>query len=268
MFIVPVLVTAPEGYSLRFVEALKACNADRFCFEPISIPLIRTTPCEDISQIISQAQDYDYMVFTSRKAILVLSEYLKKAKISADSIRLPKACAIGKDNEALSLLGISPAFISAEPSLKGIADEFRSRVQEFILHSVRPRIAVLGPRVEDLIEPDTVPDFLKALHAIQAEVTYITAYVTRPATEQALREAETLLRDKIQWVAFTSATKAQVYKRLSHNTTPSIACFGPYTAHCVRKEGLNVRFTSPDYSSFSAFAKHLKEFILSASEKA
>ena len=247
MFIVPVLVTAPEGYSLRFVEALKACNADRFCFEPISIPLIRTTPCEDISQIISQAQDYDYMVFTSRKAILVLSEYLKKAKISADSIRLPKACAIGKDNEALSLLGISPAFISAEPSLKGIADEFRSRVQEFILHSVRPRIAV---------------------HAIQAEVTYITAYVTRPATEQALREAETLLRDKIQWVAFTSATEAQVYKRLSHNTKPSLACFGPYTAHCVRKEGLNVRFTSPDYSSFSAFAKHLKEFILSASEKA
>ena len=105
-------------------------------------------------------------------------------------------------------------------------------------------------------------------NAIQADVTYITAYITRPATEQTLHEAEALLRDKIQWVAFTSATEAQVYKRLSHNTKPALACFGPYTAHCVRKEGLNVRFTSPDYSSFSAFAKHLKEFILSASEKA
>lgn len=268
MFTVPVLVTAPEGYSQRFVEALKACNADRFCFEPISIPLIRTTPCEDISQIISQAQGYDYMVFTSRKAILLLSEYLKKAKISADSIRLPKACAIGKDNEALSLLGITPAFISAEPSLKGIADELRSRIKDLPRHFARPRIAVLGPRVEGLTEPDTVPDFLKALHAIQADVTYITAYITRPATEQALHETETLLRDKIQWVAFTSATEAQVYKRLSHNTPPSIACFGPYTAHCVRKEGLNVRFTSPDYGSFAGFAKHLKDFILSVSTNA
>ena len=268
MINVPVLVTAPEGYAQRFVEALNACNADRFCFEPISIPLICTTPCDDVSQIISQVQDYDYMVFTSRKAILVLSEYLKKAKISADSIRLPKACAIGKDNEALSLLGISPAFISAEPSLKGIADELRSRIKEFPRHNSRPRIAVLGPRVEGLTEPDTVPDFLKALHAIQADVTYITTYITRPATEQTLHEAEALLRDKIQWVAFTSATEAQVYKRMMHNIQPSLACFGPYTAHCVRKEGLNVRFTSPDYSSFSAFAKHLKEFILSTSENA
>lgn len=268
MFIVPVLVTAPEGYSQRFVEALKACNADRFCFKPISIPLICTSPCEDVSKIICQAQDYDYMVFTSRKAILVLSEYLKKNNISKDSIRFPKACAIGKDNEALSLLGITPAFISAEPSLKGIADELRSRIKEFPRHNARPRIAVLGPRVEGLTEPDTVPDFLKELHAIQADVTYVTAYITRPATEQALHEAEALLRDKIQWVAFTSATEAQVYKRLSHNIQPSLACFGPYTAYCVRKEGLNVRFTSPDYSSFSAFAKHLKEFILSASENA
>ena len=268
MSIVPVLVTAPEGYAQRFVEALKACNADRFCFEPISIPLICTTHCEDVSKIISQAQDYDYMVFTSRKAILVLSDYLKKNNISLDSIRLPKACAIGQDNEALSLLDITSAFISAEPSLKGIADELRNRFKEFPQHSARPRIAVLGPRVEGLTEPDTVPDFLKALHAIEADVTYITAYITRPATEQALREAEALLRDKIQWVAFTSATEAQVYKLLSHKNKPSLACFGPYTAHCVRKEGLNVRFTSPDYSSFSAFAKHLKEFILSTSEDA
>ena len=268
MFTVPVLVTAPEGYAQRFVEALKACNDDRFCFEPISIPLICTTPSEEIEQIVHQAEDYDYMVFTSRKAILVLSEYLKKNNISTDSIRFPKACAIGKDNEALSLLGITPAFISAEPSLKGIADELRSRIKDFPQHSSRSRIAVLGPRVEGLTEPDTVPDFLKALHAIQADVTYITAYITRPATEQTLHEAEALLRDKIQWVAFTSATEAQVYKRLRHNIQPSLACFGPYTAHCVRKEGLNVRFTSPDYSSFSAFAKHLKEFILSASENA
>ena len=268
MITVPVLVTAPEGYAQRFVEALKACNADRFCFEPISIPLICTSPCEDVSKIVSQAQDYDYMVFTSRKAILVLSEYLKKNNISKDSIRFPKACAIGKDNEALSLLGITPAFISAEPSLKGIADELRSRIKDFPQHSSRPRIAVLGPRVEGLIKPDTVLDFLEELHVILADVTYITAYITRPATEQALHEAEALLRDKIQWVAFTSATEAQVYKRLSHDTKPSLACFGPYTAYCVRKEGLNVRFTSPDYSSFSAFAKHLKEFIVSASENA
>lgn len=254
MFTVPVLVTAPEGYAQRFVEALKACNDDRFCFEPISIPLIRTTPCEDIEQIVRQAEDYDYMVFTSRKAILVLSDYLRKNNISPDSIQWPKACAIGKDNDALKLLGISPSFISAEPSLKGIADELARLTTPL-------RVAVLGPRVENLIEPDTVPDFRKALHDINADVTYITAYITRPAMEQVLHEAEMLLRDKIQWVAFTSATEAQVFKRLEYNTTPSLACFGPYTAHCVRKEGLKVQFTSPDYSSFSAFAQHLKDFI-------
>lgn len=259
MLNIPVLVTAPEGYAQRLVEALKACNDSAFSFEPISIPLICTTPCEEIAQIVNQVQDFNYMVFTSRKAISVLSDHLRGKGISPNSIQWPKACAIGKDNEALKQLGISPAFISSEPSLKGIADELARQTSPL-------RIAVLGPRVENLIEPDTVPNFIKALNAIEADVTYITAYITHHANELALHEAESLLRNKIQWVAFTSATEAQVFKRLKYNTTPSVACFGPYTAHCVRQEGLEVSFISPDYSSFSAFAKHLKIFINASSK--
>lgn len=252
---VTVLVTAPEGYAQRFMDALAECKGESITFEPVSIPLICTNASKpDIAKFITEAPTFNYVVFTSRKAITVVSCYLKEKGIAPEAIKWPAACAIGKDNEALTQLGITPTFIAQEPSLKGIADELKAR-------STNPRIAVLGPRVENLIEPDTVPDFLKALHAMQATVEFYPAYITSPAADEELLNAESLLDEKIEWVAFTSATEAQVYRQLQHQSHPSIACFGPYTAHCVRKEGLEVDFVSADFSSFAAFALNMRKHI-------
>lgn len=259
---VPVLVTAPENYASRFSAALlRACD-DRLEYLPVVMPLIVTTASDEVEHLV--ADEYDYLIFTSRKAIMSMVEVMGKRHQTLTSCRC-RCCAIGRDHEALSLLGDVTMLQAEEPSLMGIARRLEAEVPD---HEARGgvHVAVLGPRVEGLTEPDTVPDFMTALSDMGFVVTYVAAYVTRRASDEVLRRASELVRQReVEWVAFTSATEAQVFRRMMGGVEVDgvgLACFGPYTCKCVRKEGFDVDFTSPDYSSFDAFAHHLKQHIL------
>jgi len=256
MMDLPILITAPENYAKRFSHALMAVNDSQFSFNVFSTPLVETITNPDLSALLSDINSYDYIAFTSRKAILALHEM---------GVQLPQSvgcCAIGKDNEALALLGAKPCLIANEPSPMGIVNGLNG------LSGIKGKhIAVLGPRVEGLIEPDTVPDFIKALNDIGLVVDFIPAYITRCADEVTLDKVSALVSNaQVHCVAFTSATEAQAFHRALKNTPlPSslrIACFGPYTAQCIRKEGFHVDFVSPDFSGFDNFARNLKDFFL------
>ncbi|MCR5077732.1 MAG: uroporphyrinogen-III synthase [Prevotella sp.] len=261
-----VLITAPEGYALRLAKALKTVrrlDGARLC--PVGIPMIATwtdTESEEFAQFVSSLSGFDYIVFTSRRAIAAVSEVMAAGKVLREQLR-GGCCAIGKDNDFLrSELHVEPCFMAEEPSPVGIVRELEHR------EDIRgKRIAVLGPRVENLTEPDTVPDFLHALAEAGMEVTFVPAYVTGGVGEKELLRAADVLRERSQltYVAFTSGAEAQVFHRLSAlmpdyeqvMRSVSVVCFGPYTAKCCRKEGLRVDFVSKDFSSFQAFAKAL-----------
>ncbi|MDR0962956.1 MAG: uroporphyrinogen-III synthase, partial [Mediterranea sp.] len=107
------LVTAPEAYAARLMEALKSADhVGGVSFRPLSVPLIETVipkTNDAVAQLLERLDDVDYLAFSSRKAIESLALQLER-----NERVLParvKCCAIGKDNEYLTeRLGIAPAF--------------------------------------------------------------------------------------------------------------------------------------------------------------
>lgn len=267
---ISLLITAPTDYSRRFLDAIKACNREgKVAFSPICIPMIETVIREGdpaLSAFMGKINSYDYVVFTSRKAVDSLAITLQHGHVS-----LPQEAgylAIGKDIEWMKdRLGVAPRFIAREPSPMGIVKELKE------MHALgSTRIAVLGPQVKGLREPETVPAFLRALKAIGCEVDFIPAYLTRGASAQACGQVKDLLyRHAIRCIALTSGAEAEVVRQILGSLDASshplentvITSMGPYTTRCAQQVGLPIAFTSSQFGSFLAYAHSLQDYFLS-----
>ncbi|WP_028898365.1 uroporphyrinogen-III synthase [Prevotella sp. HUN102] len=264
-----ILVTAPKGYSKRFCDALRTASREgNIVLDPIAIPLIATEifDADDATNtLIGSLNSFDYVIFTSRKAIEAMARFREKAPFRfSDTIGY---ASIGKDVEYMkSALNLPPCFANSEPSLMGIAKEL-----EKTGNHIGKRVAVLGPRVEGIREPSTVPDFIASLRHIDTKPTFISVYKTCKANATALNKVRHAITSKIDCVAFTSGAEAQVYRELMEGLPvnkkemkPTLtACFGPYTAKCAEEEGLQIDFISKDFGSFEAFATNLKSYLSS-----
>ena len=255
------LITSPQGYAERLLKAFGSGNRDGE-FEVTSIPMIQTVihTSEEFVRFISKLTDYDYVAFSSRKAIEALAAYVEAQGIELTS--QVKWCAIGKDNEALStLLHVEPAFIAEEPSPMGIVHELAA-----IDGIAGRRIAVLAPKVVGMEEPHIVPDFIACLERIGMQVDRITAYHTLAASSHDLQHARCMMEQgQIDAIVFTSGTEIQMLLRtlpqgMDANTflkDINIICYGPYTASCAQKLGLKVDFTSPRFGSFQQLVEEM-----------
>ncbi|ADV44715.1 uroporphyrinogen-III synthase [Bacteroides helcogenes] len=267
---IPILITAPEGYAQRFREALlSVSNSSGKLFKPTCIPMIETVVAYEsptFKAFMEIIGSFDYIVFSSRKAIEAVAAYHTVA-----NRKLPekmKCCAIGKDNEFLEeCLGIHPSFIPDEPSPAGIVRKFSK-----IAGIEGKRVAVLAPLVTGMEEPDTVPLFMKALHDIGMVADRIPAYITRATIHSKQKQIHQLILSRhFRCIAFSSGAEI---KALLESLSPEesitdfffgidIACFGPYTADYARKQGLPVCLTAKDFSSFHGFALILEDFYTS-----
>ena len=251
-----VLITSPAGYSERFKTAFSESE-----LTPIAIPLIETVIPEDVPDVDSlfmNLHQYDYIAFSSRKAIESFYQEQRKRNKPLDDI---KFCAIGKDVEYMyEKLGVWPSIHPDEPSPMEIADKLGE--DENIGGKT---IAALVPWVEGIIEPDVVPNFLAKLSGIGMKVTRVNAYITRTVNKTQIGEAiERITSKEIECIAFTSSAEVEILlqnigdKSLLDNIT--IACFGPYTAAYARKKGLNVSIIAQDFSSFSGFVEAIEKY--------
>ena len=256
-----VLFTTPQGYAQRMVAALE--DIDIF---PVSLPLIETVNPDNPSQIkalINNPDKYQWIAFSSRKAIEVFAQYLKDMNCSVNQFKHIQFCAIGKDAKHMyNLTGITPSIIPLEPSPVGIVDALAQ-----IKDIKGQKIAVLAPKVENLTEPNVVPDFLFKLDSIGLEVTKIEAYITRSCDVPNKRMiTKEITRGEYDIIAFTSTAEAEAFLSLMKGKkipdTQVFACFGPYTAANVKKMGFNVSIVSDDFSSFNGFAKVLKLWLV------
>lgn len=249
-----ILITAPGGYSERFKNVF-----DGSYLNPEAIPMIETLIPQDMpdtDNLFSNIDEYEYIAFSSRKAIEAFYQKWNENRIDISRI---KFCAIGKDIEYMAeKLGVAPAVYPDEPSPMGIANKLGEDN-----HIEGKQIAVLVPEVREIDEPDVVPDFLARLYEVGMNVTRVNAYVTRPADEAEINKAVNLIADRdIKCIAFTSSAEVEIL--LWHIDDRSIldgvaiACFGPYTAAFARKKGLDVSVVAKDFSSFLGFLKAIE----------
>lgn len=247
-----ILITAPSGYAGRFSQAFESTS-----ISPVSIPMIETVLEGDISLIDSlllNLKDYDWVAFSSRKAIDAFANRLMFYPAYRDSLKNTHFCAIGKDADYMfELLGVRNAIDPDEPSPKGIASKL-ARISGI----KGQRIAVLVPEVVAIPEPDVVPDFINSLEVTGLFITRINAYQTRPVSQFRQNEAKALIfSGHIACIAFTSSAEIEVLlQQFPNQTLPEdilIACFGPYTAAYAKKKGLSVSVIAKDFSSFEGF---------------
>lgn len=260
---ITVLITAPENYAIRFKEALEHLNSCRTgVIQAISIPTIISTTAIDhpsMLNLMTQIDQYDYMLFASRKAV----DSMKKALSAHPHLKLSETtgyCAVGKDIDYMRQeLHVDPAFIPEEPSPMGIVQTLASHPD-----SVGKRIAVLVPEVIEMEEPPIVPQLLKALSDLGLLVDPIRAYTISPKENKSLA---TLIHGKlIDCIAFSSGSEIySLLKVLNAHQPPltlpenmAIACFGPYTAHCAKLAGLKVDVVGKDFSSFDGFVEAIQ----------
>lgn len=252
-----ILITSPKGYSERFKNVFEESH-----LSPIAIPMIETvipSDMPDMDKLFANIGDYEYIAFSSRKAIESFYQKWHEDKIDISDI---KFCAIGKDTEYMhEKLGVRPTLYPDEPSPMGIANKLAENQ-----HIANKKIAVLVPRVEGIEEPDVVPDFLAKLGEIGMDVTRIDAYITRSADKSKIQKAVDLISNrKVKCVAFTSSAEIEILlqniedKSILKNIT--VACFGPYTAAFAQKKGLNVSIVAKDFSSFSGFLEAIEKFF-------
>ena len=205
------LITSPAGYARRFLNAYAELGDQVQC-KPVSVPMIETdiyTESADFKAFIQSLEKYDYVAFSSRKAIEAFATYIEQYHLTLPSHL--NYCAIGKDNELLEIgLHVRPAFISREPSPKGIVSELA-----LIENISNKSIAVLAPQVIGMEEPNIVPDFIEGLLQIGMEVTRVTAYQTKAVSTEVLAATrEKIQSGEISGVVFTSGTEIKVFLRM------------------------------------------------------
>lgn len=250
-----ILLTSPKGYSERFENVFFKSE-----LSSVAIPMIETVveDMPDVKYLFDNLNKYEYIAFSSRKAIE--SFYLEFSKRDID-ISGKKFCAVGKDIDYMyEKLAVRPAVYPDEPSPMGIANKLGED------KDIKGKtIAVLVPRVEDIAEPDVVPDFLARLTQIEMNVSRIDAYVTRSVDKlQVKRAIEMISNGEVQCVAFTSSAEIEILLQNIENRdilkNITIACFGPYTAAFARKKGLDVAVVAKDFSSFSGFLAAIEDY--------
>lgn len=251
------IITAPKTYARRFRHALQQQKVPCRCVSMIET--LVTPHTEGMKLLAEHLSEFDYLMFCSRHAIESFAQSGIIVPLSVECL------AIGSDNYLLKRrLGIEPSFISAEPSPMGIVSHL-SRIPD-IAHR---KIAVLAPRMEVQPQPDTVPQFLRSLRGLDIAVNEIEAYTTcaTPLVRRA-RLLRLLPSDENCWIAFTSGAEVtafvqsiqQCYGRdVMFAQSFKVACFGPYTAAHARSLGLTVHLVSPDFGSFTGFAKALAD---------
>lgn len=246
-----ILITAPKGYSERMQKVFTEKS-----FNVIASPFIQTTvPVNikgDVKSFLNRIVTYDYVMFSSRKAVDALFQGLKAANIAPSILRGIKLCAIGKDADyVFEKLHVRASIIPKEPSPMGIADEIFQQGD-----AKGKTIAVLAPEVLGIKEPPVVPDFIDKLKSMGMEVTRVNVYTTQAADIEA--SIALIKLKKIDCIAFTSSAEIEVLlSRIGKSMVLKdidIACFGIYTAAFAKEKGLNVKIISKDFSSFNGFA--------------
>ena len=253
-----ILVTAPHNYAMRLSQELVQLGALPFLMPTIEISLLEDFT--ELDRVLHKINTFDWITFTSRNGIDAFFQRLQNLRINSSVLKNSCLCAIGKDAEKLTTLGLEVDLIPEEPSPFGIIEEL-GKIPDIAQQSV----LVPVPEVIGVPEPDVVPKFIAGLKNLGMEVTRIPTYKTSSLDRNFYEvELDLIRQGKIDVIAFSSTAEVTAFLKMfdsqDNYKSSVIGCFGPYTANNAKKLGLNVSIVAEDYSSFAGFAEAIARF--------
>ena len=252
-----ILVTAPSNYSHRFANLIEEAGATTILFPTVETILNPNTKA--IDSIWQHADKIDWLVLPSRKAMDAFFD--KKDSSVLHTISKLRFCAIGNDiNYLKEKYNIIAALDPKESGPNGIVEEL-SKSQNI----QNQNIVVVAPLVIGVKEPNVIPNFIKNLKGLKANVTKAEGYITHLSDSlNYLKEIELLKNGKIDIIAFTSTAEIEALIKLTSLELVDeqiVACFGPYTGNNAIKFGLHPEYIGQKYSSFEDFVIGITEYL-------
>ena len=253
-----ILITAPRNYAARFAQQIIYQGG-----LPFMAPTIETCYLPDLAPldaVLKHLDKFDWLAFSSRNGIDAFLQRMEQLALSLETLNYCHLCAIGKDAERLTALGLTVDLSPTEPSPMGIVHELAKK------NIQGKRILVPAPEVIGLPEPDIIPNFIAELNRLGLKVTRTPAYITRCLDKANYPVELDLVRlGKIDVIAFSSTGEVEGFLKMVNSIDDcvqcQIACFGPYTAANAQKLGLPVSIIAEDYSSFTGFVEAIAAFF-------
>ncbi len=214
---------------------------------PVVVPVIDVLPPRDpkpLEEAARRALEYDWIIFTSRRAVEPFARLLEAAYITPERLRRRgvRICGVGPSTGgALLEVGISPDLLPERFLAESLVDALLGADEGNGVEGTR----ILFPRAKE--GRDVIPE---ALSAAGARVEVVTAYRTRANPEGAERLAALLDRGQLDAMTFTASSAVASFAsgwRGRHGgelpVWPSrvgVVAIGPITADTLRNESIPV----------------------------
>lgn len=253
-----ILVTAPSNYAYRFANVIEEAGGKAILFPTIQTIINPNTKA--IDSIWKQAESIDWLVLPSRKAMDAFFDRIDST--SLNSISKLRFCAIGNDiNYLKEKYNTIAAIEPKESGPNGIVEELGKQA-----NIQGQNIVVIAPLVIGVEEPNVIPNFIRDLKSLKANVTKAEGYITQLSDSlNYLNEIELLKNGKIDIIAFTSTAEIEALIKLTSLELIDkqiVACFGPYTGNNAKEFGLDPEYIGQKYSSFEDFVSGITEYLL------
>lgn len=202
--------------------------------EPVLIPAIKTIPTDidvEFENIIKNMHTFSWLVFTSRKGVKYFFDKLKQCNIDIRHLAGIKICAIGEETKSeVEQRGIFvdyvPQSYTTGDLLKGLLERV-DRGQKVLL----ARSDIANKELFDGLVDSGI------------DCVDLTVYKTILNSNI---DAERILQEKTDFVAFTSASTVKAFGMIPIETkkrifeTAKVVCIGPVTAKTAEEEGIKV----------------------------
>lgn len=254
-----ILVTAPSNYALRFANIIEEAGGKAVLLP--SVETIINPNTHDVDSIWQHSKNIDWVILPSRKAMDAFFYKSNRDTIFSNNISELKFCAIGNDIHYLKeKYNIIAAIEPIESGPNGIVDALRK------LPNIQGKnIVIVAPLVIGLTEPNVIPNFIRNLKGLKANVTKAEGYITQLSDSlNFLSEIELLKNGKIDIIAFTSTAEIEALIKLTSTELidkQTVVCFGPYTGNNAKKLGLHPEYIGKKYSSFEDFVSGISDYL-------
>ncbi len=222
-----ILVVRPRDEALRLAEELRSYGARALIF-----PAIRFVPTTPRADLLRDALDSDWLIFTSTRGVRFFVHALRGFGLDVRAIGSRIAAVGGKTAQELSGYGIAADLVPGEASTAGLLEEFG-------------RVGIGGRKVAILRGGIGNEALRSGLEGLGAHVVEVVLYRTVPAGE---REAEILrpLLSGVDTFIFTSPSGVDSFLRAfgaegrQALERGALVAMGPTTGRHLEEKGFRV----------------------------
>ena len=238
-----IVITRTRDKGAVLAGKLERLGAQVFEFPVIEIK--RPSGWEAMDKAIRGLERFDWVVFTSTYGVDFFFERLRHHKKDARALKGVKIACVGPGTEeALSRRGVTSELVPEHFETTAIAVEFKKKFGHLSGKNILLLRADIAPEALDL-----------ALRRLGAQITRIHAYRTRLPGKIPLETKLLLIKGKMDWVTFTSASTIDHFvkilgvgpvKKLAKRT--NFASIGPVTSAALRRYGFKPQVQAKVYT--------------------